>query len=37
MAQTYLSSAARDAKTEQDFKALMVAIGILYCQKVWKI
>ena len=34
MATMYLSSAARDAKTEEDFKALMVASRILYCQKV---
>jgi endonuclease III-like uncharacterized protein len=30
----YLSSAARDAKTEEDFKELMIASRILYCQKV---
>jgi hypothetical protein len=34
MATMYLSSAARDAKTEEDFKELMVASRILYCQKV---
>lgn len=34
VATLYLSSAARDAKTEEDFKALMVASRILYCQKV---
>jgi len=34
VATIYLSSAARDAKTEEDFKALIVASRILYCQKV---
>jgi hypothetical protein len=34
LAQMYLSSAARDAKTEEDFKALFIASRILYCQKV---
>jgi hypothetical protein len=34
MAQMYLSSATRDAKTEEDFKEIMVASRILYCQKV---
>jgi len=34
MATTYLSWAARDAKTEEDFKALMVASRVLYCEKV---
>jgi hypothetical protein len=33
-AATYLSWAVRDAKTEEDFKALMVASRVLYCQKV---
>ena len=33
-ATTYLSWAVRDAKTEEDFKALMVASRVLYCQKV---
>ena len=34
MAQMYLSSATRDARTEEDFKEIMVASRILYCQKV---
>jgi hypothetical protein len=34
MSTTYLSWAVRDAKTEEDFKALMVASRVLYCQKV---
>ena len=34
VATLYLSSAVRDAKTEEDFKDLMIASRILYCQKV---
>jgi endonuclease III-like uncharacterized protein len=34
VATLYISSAARDAKTEEDFKDLMIASRILYCQKV---
>jgi hypothetical protein len=33
-AKLYLSYAARDAQTEEDFKALIVATRILYCHKV---
>ena len=33
-AKMYLSSATRDAQTEEDFKENMVASRILYCQKV---
>jgi hypothetical protein len=34
LAKMYLSSATRDANTEEDFKEIMVASRILYCQKV---
>jgi hypothetical protein len=34
MARIYLSSAMQNAMTVQDFKELMVASRILYCQKV---
>ena len=34
LAQMDLSSAAQNATTEEDFKAVMVASRILYCEKV---
>jgi len=34
VATLYLSSAIQNAKTEEDFKDLMIASRILYCQKV---